>query len=78
MLSWSSNNAAGAFGSSLKLSVGGHRSSNGLLYNVGSTGYLWSSTVNGTDSYYLYFNSSIASMNDHYRAFGYSIRCFKD
>ena len=47
-LSWGSNNAAGAFGSPLKLPVGGYRNnSGGALGLVGSYGYLWSSTVSG-------------------------------
>jgi uncharacterized protein (TIGR02145 family) len=77
--SWSSNNAAGAFASPLKLPVAGYRYySNGSLYNVGSYGYYWSSTVVGTDSRYLYFDSSIALMNSSHRARGGSVRCLKD
>jgi uncharacterized protein (TIGR02145 family) len=49
--SWSSNNAAGAFGSPLKLPVAGYRNnSNGSLIIVGSNGYYWSSTIDGTSS----------------------------
>ena len=52
--SWSSNNAAGAFASPLKLPVAGSRSgSNGTLSKVGSFGYYWSSTVDGTNASYL-------------------------
>lgn len=80
-VSWSSNNAAGAFASPLKLPVAGGRSTYnvGLLYNWGSRGYYWaSSTVGGTFSRYLNFNSSNAYMGSYYRGEGYSVRCLKD
>jgi len=76
--SWSSNNAAGAFASPLKLPVAGYRFSGGSLRDVGSTGSYWSSTVDGTSSRYLYFYSSDASMFSNGRANGYSVRCLKD
>ena len=77
--SWSSNNEAGAFASPLKLPVAGYRSYyNGTLYNVGSGGTYWSSTVNGTYASFLRFDSSNASMSSHHRAFGFSVRCLKD
>ena len=78
-LSWSSNNAAGAFASPLKLPVAGIRSnSTGSLHAEGSSGRYWSSTVNGTYSRVLYFYSSGAVMYSDYRANGYSVRCLKD
>jgi uncharacterized protein (TIGR02145 family) len=77
--SWSSNNSAGAFASTLKLPVAGRRSySNGSLLYVGSSGYYWSSTVAGTNSRNLYFSSSNAYMNSYRRAWGFSVRCIKD
>jgi uncharacterized protein (TIGR02145 family) len=77
--SWSSNNSNGAFASPLKLPVAGYRSNhNGLLYNVGSTGVYWSSTVDGTLASYLGFYSSNAYMRSFLRADGYSVRCLKD
>ena len=77
--SWSSNNAAGAFASPLKLPVAGFRYySNGTLFNVGSYGYYWSSAVSGTDARNLYFFSSGAGMHSSYRAYGFSVRCLKD
>ena len=77
--SWSNNNAAGAFASPLKLLVAGLRSySNGSLRYVGTLGHYWSSTVDGTRSRYLYFNSSAASVRTNPRAFGLSVRCLKD
>jgi uncharacterized protein (TIGR02145 family) len=77
--SWSSNNAAGAFASPLKLPVAGRRSySNGSLGSVGSFGYYWSSAVGGTYSRRLYFYGSDAGMGSDVRAVGYSVRCLKD
>ena len=78
-LSWSSNNAAGAFNSPLKLPVAGKRSSsNGSLNGVGSGGLYWSATVDGTNARRLYFDSSSASMSSGDRAHGLSVRCLKD
>ena len=77
--SWSSNNAAGAFASPLKLPVAGLRNySNGSLSSVGSYGYYWSSTVAGTYSRRLAFYSSDAYMGSNTRASGVSVRCLKD
>lgn len=77
--SWSSNNAAGAFASPLKLPVAGNRSrSNGTLLNVGSLGFYWSSTVDGTRARLLNFYSSNANPNSSFRANGFSVRCLKD
>jgi uncharacterized protein (TIGR02145 family) len=79
--SWgSNNNAAGAFASPLKLPVAGGRngSGNGSLSGVGSYGYYWSGTVDGTFSRFLNFYSSGAHMNLHYQALGFSVRCLKD
>ena len=77
-LSWSSDNAAGAFGSPLKLVVGGYRDhSTGSLGFVGDYGYYWSSSVSGANAKVLYF-SGIADMNERRRANGFSVRCIKD
>jgi uncharacterized protein (TIGR02145 family) len=77
--SWSSNNAAGAFASPLKLSVAGGRSdSDGSFGSVGSGGRYWSSTVDGIYSRILGFDSSDAVMYNNFRALGYSVRCIKD
>jgi len=77
--SWSSNDAAGAYSSPLKLTVCGLRSnSDGSLTNVGSTGYYWSSPVSGTYARRLYFSSSNAVMTGSNRAGGLSVRCIKE
>ena len=78
--SWSSNDAAGAFGSQLKLTVAGNRYyGNGSLLVVGSNGYYWSSTVNGDYSQGMFFSSSNANMfSGGNRAAGFSVRCIKE
>jgi uncharacterized protein (TIGR02145 family) len=78
-LAFTSNNAAGAYASLLKLPVAGYRLfSNGTLSDVGSSGNYWSSTVSGTRARRLYFSSSNAAMGNNLRANGFSVRCIKD
>lgn len=77
--SWSSNNAAGAFFSPLKLPLaGGRDSSNGTLYNMGGQGYYWSSTAGLTSATYLYFTSTTTFVVGTSRTFGLSVRCIMD
>jgi uncharacterized protein (TIGR02145 family) len=84
-LSWvqapisSTNNAAGAFASPLKLPMAGRRiSSDGSLDLVGIVGRYWSSTVSSTNSRLLIFSSGHADMYTFHRAGGRSVRCIKD
>ena len=76
--SWSSNNAAGAFASVLKLTVAGYRDIKGSVYDVSLGGSYWSSTVNGPLPIILNFFKSNANMNSNYRARGFCIRCIKE
>jgi len=77
--SWSSNDAAGAFASPLKLTEGGYRPGGaGDLHSVGSFGRYWSSTVDGIYAYNLDFYSSNAVRASHFRADGLSVRCIKE
>lgn len=79
-LSWTSNDATGAFNSVLKLPLVGFRSSNGSLLNVGSQAYYWSSTVtlNSSQSVRLFFASGFASSNSEgARGNGFAVRCIK-
>jgi uncharacterized protein (TIGR02145 family) len=79
LVNWTSPNDAGAFASPLKLPVAGYRDfSGGSLFDVGTFGYYWSSTVSSTGSRYLYFVSGAANMYTGYRADGLSVRCLKD
>jgi uncharacterized protein (TIGR02145 family) len=48
----------------------------GSVFNTGSDGYYWSSTVNGGNGRYLFFVSSYVNANGNgYRANGFSVRC---
>ncbi len=76
---WSSNNAAGALASPLKLPMaGGRHYSIGSLNLVGLFGCYWSDKVSGSNSWGLGFLSTYAYMSNFQRAAGYSVRCLKD
>ncbi len=77
---WSSNDAAGAFGSPLKLPLAGYRTynSNGALLNVNTFGYYWSSTISGTLSRDLFFSSSAGFIAPTNRGDGMTVRCIMD
>ncbi len=77
--SWSSNNAAGAFASSLKLPMTiGRNSNDGGLFGGQSYGYYWSSTVSGTSVQKLFINGSSANIDNNFRADGMSVRCIRN
>jgi uncharacterized protein (TIGR02145 family) len=75
-LIWSPNNAAGAYASPLKLPMAGSRNPSGSIFQVGTQGTYWSSTVSGNNSIFLI--SSFAFTPDNFRAPGYSVRCIKN
>mgnify|MGYP003646093222 CR=1 FL=1 len=80
-LSWSSNDAAGAFASPLKLTVGGRRDFDNSLSNVGTSGYYWATGVSQFATYNerrLFFSASGSSMGEYYRSRGIAVRCIKD
>jgi len=78
-LSWATNNAAGAFGSPLKLALGGYRSHiSGVVNSVGGLGYHFSSTAYSITVGSIYFTSSGASTGMDRRAHGFSVRCIQD
>ena len=59
--------------------AGNRNYNNGSLNNVGTNGNYWSSTVSGTNSYNLNFNSgSINPSNNNNRANGFSVRCLTE
>ena len=77
--SWSSQDYNGAFNSPLKLTAAGYRGrGDGSLGDVGGGGDYWSSTVSGAYARGLHFGSSDAYMDSYFRAYGFSVRCFKD
>ena len=76
---FTTQNAAGAFGSALKLPVAGYRVDNsGALNAVGSGGYYWSATASGSFSGYISFDSSSLSVFTRYRSAGYAVRCIQN
>lgn len=83
-ISWSSNNIDGAFDSPLKLVPSGWREGwgnvNAPVDGEGEDGFYWSSTVNGSSSYSLFFWSDDANVYvfQNPRALGLSVRCILD
>ena len=78
-LTWTSNDANGAFNSPLKLSLAGARSRmNGAIGNVGTFSGYRTSTVNGTLSRVLGIGQSNSQMGNRDRADGNCVRCIRD
>jgi uncharacterized protein (TIGR02145 family) len=82
-LSWTSNDAAGAFGSPLKLTIGGFRNSiSPIPVDEGVRGRYWSSTIGtGYGVLALEFDMNGAFTSTSYSVFregGACIRCIKD
>ncbi len=67
-------------GNFLYLPAAGYRDvSDATLSSVGTSGYYWSSSVNGTYSYYLNFNSGgVGPGSTNYRGYGFSVRCISE
>lgn len=88
--SWTTNGTAGSVGndqtsnnsSGFKALPGGHRSFNGIYYNIGDIGYWWSSSENDANlAYYrnINYNSSFVTRgNSLSKLVGFSVRCVKD
>jgi len=77
---WSSDDPAGAFASTLKLPLAGSRTyETDFIILPGVSGKYWSSTTYNTDSYSLFINTnSGANITPYYRAYGCSVRCIKN
>ncbi|MFA5643469.1 MAG: FISUMP domain-containing protein, partial [Candidatus Paceibacterota bacterium] len=77
---FSPQTSVGAFNSSLKLPLAGHRRrGDAALSNRGSTGSYWSSSPSGTEASNLAFNSGVVTpAGIGNRAYGFSVRCVKD
>ncbi|MBE8190463.1 MAG: hypothetical protein HAW58_06405 [Candidatus Thioglobus sp.] len=78
--SWATNDAAGAFASSLKFPIAGIRSSDDAEISSSESGY-WSSEpeINRRNARYLYLNGNIADASiAANRAEGHSVRCIRD
>ncbi|MCK9450993.1 MAG: fibrobacter succinogenes major paralogous domain-containing protein [Bacteroidales bacterium] len=79
MQSWSSQDAAGAFASPLKLTAAGYRYyGDGEFYLEGTDGSYWTSTVMYTGTWGLFFNNSYVDIFATYRSYGFPVRCIKD
>jgi hypothetical protein len=77
--SWSSNNAAGAFASPLKLPMAGARSaSHESRPAPGAGGMLWAASNTVYTGTALFFNASSAGGADTFRTDGINVRCIKD
>ena len=78
-LSWTSNDAAGAFASPLKLTIGGARSRmSGAIGNVGTFVGYRTSDLNGLQSRMLGISLTTSLMGDRDRADGNCVRCIQD
>lgn len=76
-LSWSSNSYVGSMNSPLKIPAAGLRNgADGTTFiYVGSRGYYWTSTTDGTNSRCLHISNNNAVVNTNGRTEGTSIRC---
>ena len=78
-LSWTSNDAAGAFASPLKLTIGGARSRmSGSIGNVDTFVGYRTSDLNGLQSRMLGISLTTSLMGDRDRADGNCVRCIQD
>jgi len=60
---------------------GGYHSYNYAVYDIGISGYFWSSTgITSSNAWYraLYYNSTQVSRHDHNLHYGFSVRCVRD
>ena len=79
VLSWTNNNAAGAFASPLKMPLAGLRQfSIGSVNNEGVIGDYWSSTISSTYAKYLGISVGSANVQADQRSYGLSVRCIKE
>lgn len=76
-LSWSQNNSAGAYASTLQLPIAGGRTGSSSGQSAPSSSY-WTSTISGTNAQSILIQSNNAVMSSVGRYFGASIRCIKD
>jgi len=78
---WNSPNTGATNSSGFSGLPGGNRSYDGFFYNVGYSGYWWSSTENGASaawSRYLGYDYGNAYRDYNSKADGFSCRCLRD
>ena len=69
----------GPNGNSIVLPAAGYRDCDGSVYVVGSGGYYWSSSPDGSEyAWRLHFSSSDLDISYKYRYYGYSVRLVQD
>ena len=76
--SWNLQNAEGAFASDLRWPVGGTRSIDGTLVDLGTNGRVWGSSVDGVNSRFLSFQDNDTAVTSFYRVLGMSVRCVSE
>ncbi len=80
---WKSPNKSATNESGFSGLPGGHRSTNGTFYNMGTFGYWWSSTEFNSNPFSalnrdLYYNIQNFVWVHNYKKSGFSVRCIKD
>lgn len=79
--SWTGNGykVTGPNGNSITLPAAGYRDCSGSVYGVGSCGYYWSSTPEGSGgAWFLDFDSGGVDVDDYGRCYGLSVRLVQD
>lgn len=76
---FTSQNAAGAYSSIFKFTVGGNRVGGGGQI-IGNDGYgsYWTSSISSTLSNNFFFDANLCTMYNDYRANGLAVRCIKN
>jgi len=80
-LYWRSPNTAATNESGFSGLPGGLRNVIGAFFNIGTSGYWWSSTeFNTSNAWYRYLNYGNGSVNRHFtnKGKGFSVRCLRD
>jgi uncharacterized protein (TIGR02145 family) len=82
-LSWNTNNAAGAFASTLKLTLAGRRTYDGGISGANNHAYYWTSSIGwyastANKSILLDLYGSSSNLAEAIRGSGHSVRCIKD
>jgi uncharacterized protein (TIGR02145 family) len=78
---WNSPNTGATNSSGFAALPSGHRNSGtGVFFNVGITGYWWSSTESSSTAYYRYlnYNGANALRLNINKSLGFSVRCIRD
>lgn len=77
---WTWTSSGYKVGDALFLPAAGYRNvTSGGAVSVGSLGYYWSSTADGTNSYNLnFYNGYVLPAYNYYRGSGFSVRCVQE